>query len=104
MSDLIERLRRNAFESDAELRREAADEIERLQAALKEAAKSLAENEQEIERLREAIDHRNYLLEQACKESAKLQAALESIARNTCCEGCQEARRVALAALGVGDA
>lgn len=33
-------------------------------------------------------------------ESGKMRAALESIARNICCDGCQEAARVARAALG----
>ena len=86
MSDLIEKALRHMNDPHARYSMKDrfdhaqlfTDEIERLQAALKEAAKSLAEDEQEIERLK---------------------AALESIANNTCCEGCQEAKRVAIAAL-----
>ena len=83
----IERLEADSVKMHSEIRSMVAAweksqaEVERLQAALKEAAKSLAEDEQEI---------------------VELRAALESIANNTCCEGCQEARRVALAALETG--
>jgi hypothetical protein len=35
-------------------------------------------------------------------EIAALKAALQSIVDNTCCEGCQEAARVAKQALGQG--
>jgi hypothetical protein len=58
MSALIERLRKNGTDQydPCGLCDEAADEIERLKAALKEAAKSLAEDEQEIERLQALVD------------------------------------------------
>lgn len=36
------------------------------------------------------------------KRIAELEAALSSIAMNTCCDGCQEAALVASAALGRG--
>ena len=84
MSNLIERLRTEPF-NHWELRHEAADEIERLTALRKE-------DREDMQRLSDQVD---YLSD----ENAKLQAALESIANNTCCEGCQEAKRVALAAL-----
>ena len=67
MSDLIERLRKEATPGlgysihRGPLCDEAADEIERLKAALKEAAKSLAEDEQEIERLRAVVIEKDYL-------------------------------------------
>ena len=38
-------------------------------------------------------------VEELSAEGARMRDALESIANNTCCEGCQEAKRVALAAL-----
>ena len=52
------------------------DEIERLKAALKEAAKSLAENEQEIERLR-AVVGAALKQDNPCDELIEAIAALE---------------------------
>ena len=57
-----------------------------------ELADEIVKREAEVERL---FASEQWLL----SENAKLQEALESIANNTCCEGCQEAKRVALAAL-----
>ena len=39
------------------------------------------------------------VIQQLTAENKRLQAALQSIAANSCCESCQEARLVALAAL-----
>jgi len=65
--------------------REAADRIAALEAdARSEAAKALRADGE---------------LHEALARIAELEAALSSIARNTCCEGCQEAARVARAAL-----
>ena len=91
MSDLIQRLRMGTQVPEFYLRQEAADEIERL--------KELTENDgKEIGSYREGTGLRgeNRALE---ADNERLLAALESIANNTCCEGCQEAKRVALAAL-----
>jgi len=50
-----------------------------------------------------AVEEIGQLLLDAIKprdeEIVKLRAALESIAKNTCCDGCQEAARVAAGAL-----
>ena len=73
-----------------------------LEAAL-EAADALDQKDAEIERLTELWETANTRLRGKDKHIAKLQAALESIANNTCCEGCQEAKRVALAALETDD-
>ena len=57
----------------------------------------------EIERLRKVDDdnRREFAMALAIADKyiSKLENALESIANNTCCEGCQEAARVAKAAL-----
>ena len=71
----------------------------------------MAEVDPEILRRYEALDDEGkwaveeigQLLLDAIKprdeEIVKLRAALESIAKNTCCDGCQEAARVAAGAL-----
>jgi hypothetical protein len=43
-----------------------------------------------------------YLLIREENETSRLRKALESIAKNTCCDRCQEAALVAIAALGGG--
>ena len=60
MSDLIERLRADEWASNATLRREAADEIERLRASLnndmfEKMADEIDSLETQIERLRDAL-------------------------------------------------
>jgi len=41
-----------------------------------------------------------WLMNQAADEIERLRGGLKSISKNTCCEGCQEAKLVALATLG----
>lgn len=88
MSDLVERLRKwpvARVNDKLSPCAEAADRIEGLEAdARSDAAKALRADGE----LHEAL---------AC--IAALEAALRSIANNTCCDGCQEAARVARAAL-----
>ncbi len=78
MSDLKERLRRWPLSVNgphtAELCIEAADEIERLQHHIQEHQSRDGLQQMEIERLREAIDHRDFLLKEACDRVAKLEA------------------------------
>lgn len=62
----------------------------------------LTDNERlrdEVERLQAESDISDGLLADAKAEIAQLRAALTSIAKNTCCDRCQEAALVARAAL-----
>jgi hypothetical protein len=74
--------------------------IERLALAILERAETV---EDESSHTRECYRHESYtmagLLERAVAERDALQSVLRSIANNTCCDGCQEAARVARAAL-----
>lgn len=63
------------------------------------AAAALAEAEAEIARLRALTVQEAEFLEVVQATKHGYEAALFSIAQNTCCDGCQEAARVAAAAL-----
>jgi hypothetical protein len=82
MTDIVERLRAYARNCGGPpedyLTWQAADEIERLTEEVNALRLVATAHDAEVERLR---------------------AALESIARNTCCDRCQEAALVARAAL-----
>ena len=90
MSDLIERLhdvaaasRNHDGETDALI--DAADTIERLTLRLKQCGIQYDKYDVHIEKLEAKLE--------------RLRDVLESIAANTCCEPCQEAKLVAKAAL-----
>lgn len=59
MTDIVERLRKDARLSDGDeaVMLNAADEIERLREALQEVLRWVAEGDKEIERLREALNN-----------------------------------------------
>ena len=70
----------------------------------------IRELEKQVERLRaereEILKSFRLKVEEcagALKENERLRAALQSIASNTCCDGCQEAARVAAKALRGSD-
>lgn len=75
----------------------AADEIERLKVELREERVAILELQQE------ACDRAGVPMPSQRSVVDGLRAALQSIANNTCCEGCQEAARVAKAALSPAD-
>ncbi|MBA1157739.1 hypothetical protein [Microvirga mediterraneensis] len=81
-----------------------------------EHALSMSERDQEIQRLQDSVDriagswkvidqlrvinkNQAELLEGARAENERFYTSLRSIAQNTCCQGCQEAARVAQSAL-----
>ena len=53
----------------------------------------------QIAELEATIEHMGGYLGLEIEDNARLRAALESIANNTCCEGCQQAAKVARSAL-----
>ena len=118
MSDIVKRLRyiaRDDQDMPSVYCGKAADEIERLRAALERQTEAeihekrerpptffdiYAEQSARIERLRADMQTANDARDELAIKNSKLQAALESIANSTCCEGCQEAKRVARASIG----
>lgn len=52
-----------------------------------------------VAELEATIEHMGGYLGLEIEDNARLRAALESIANNTCCDGCQEAAKVARSAL-----
>lgn len=102
--DLIERLdflagmygmgEKIAFGTDAQT---ALDAIARIQALEARVAEEEASDSESLAMYRSARDRAKHALARV----AELEAVLASIAANTCCEGCQEAARVARAAFAV---
>ena len=62
-----------------------------------------AEIEQQLRRAHEALINQASIETTLRAEVERLREALVGIARNTCCDGCQEAARVAHTALGGTD-
>ncbi len=66
------------------------------------AEKTIADQLREIERLRSERDVHHQATLKAMEYANRLRTALESIAKNTCCDKCQEAALVAREALREG--
>ena len=104
--NLVERLREKAFRTETyELLEDAADRIEKLEAALNCNLPDYDPKIGIVERLRQLGNWRvdgtksSPIYNKSADHIEKLEAALRSIAANACCDSCREAALVARKAL-----